>query len=177
MNRIMAPLAAPTKAPGLQGKDDAGPGSVPFGGSNGLVCLFCLRREEYCHNGGMAFAQHRGVGLRGSKMTMMVTSGGPLKTAGLQGKSRRVRGSVAFGGSNGLVCLSRREKYCPNGGMAFADVISAANREELRAGEQKSHLLTPCLSPRSPSFAGERSWGQRFASLWGQQWPRLPLHT
>jgi hypothetical protein len=32
-------------------------GSIPFGGSNGLVCLFPLsRRSKYCHNGGMASA-------------------------------------------------------------------------------------------------------------------------
>jgi hypothetical protein len=55
-------------------------------------------------------------------MAIMAPSGGPPKTAGLQGKSRRVRGSVPFGGSNGLVWLffSRRNKYCHNGGMAFA---------------------------------------------------------
>jgi hypothetical protein len=41
----------------------------------------------------------------GSTMAIMAPSGGPLKAAGLQGKSRRVRGSVPFGGVDGLVCL------------------------------------------------------------------------
>jgi hypothetical protein len=79
-----------------------------------------LTRDKYCHNGGMAFAQHHGVGFTGSTMAIMAPAGGPLKMAGLQEKSRRVRGSAPFGGRNGLECLSRREKYCHNGGMAFA---------------------------------------------------------
>jgi hypothetical protein len=39
MNRIMAPFAAATKAPRLQGKSRRVRGSVPFGGSNGLSWL------------------------------------------------------------------------------------------------------------------------------------------
>jgi hypothetical protein len=39
MNRMMAPSAAPTKAPDLQGKSRRVRGSVSFGGNNGLVCL------------------------------------------------------------------------------------------------------------------------------------------
>jgi hypothetical protein len=64
------------------------------------------RRKKYCHNGGMAFAHHHGVGLPG------VHDGdhGPfrrsLETGLLQGKTRRGPGSALFGGSNGLVCLS-----------------------------------------------------------------------
>jgi integrase len=56
----------------------------------------------------MALAPNRGGGL-GSTMAIMAPSGGPLKTAGLQGKSRRVRGSAPFGGSNGLVCLPMKD--------------------------------------------------------------------
>jgi hypothetical protein len=78
-------------------------------------------REKYCHNGGMAFAHHHGGGLPGGpKMAIMAPSGGPLKTAVLQGKSRRVRGSVPFGGSNGLVCLEQRREVLPQGGIALA---------------------------------------------------------
>ena len=36
---IMAPSGCPLKTAGLQEKKPRGPGSVPFGGSNGLVCL------------------------------------------------------------------------------------------------------------------------------------------
>jgi hypothetical protein len=46
----------------------------------------------------MAFAHHHGVGLPGSTMAIMAPSGGPLKTAGVQGKSRRVPGVRALWG-------------------------------------------------------------------------------
>jgi hypothetical protein len=36
---IMAPFGGPLKTGVLQGKSPQGPGSVPFGDSNGLVCL------------------------------------------------------------------------------------------------------------------------------------------
>jgi hypothetical protein len=39
MNRIIAPPAVPPETVVLQGKSRRGPGSVPFGGSDGLVCL------------------------------------------------------------------------------------------------------------------------------------------
>jgi hypothetical protein len=45
MNRMMAPFAAPTKAPSLQGKSRRVPGSVSFGGSNRLVCLLLIARS------------------------------------------------------------------------------------------------------------------------------------
>ena len=64
-----------------------------------------LTRDKYCHNGGMAFAHHHGVGFTGSTMAIMAPAGGPLKMAGVQEKSRRVRGSAPFGGRNGLECL------------------------------------------------------------------------
>jgi hypothetical protein len=41
----------------------------------------------------------------GSTTAIVAPSGGPLKTASLQGKSRGVRGSVPFGGRHGLECL------------------------------------------------------------------------
>jgi hypothetical protein len=71
---------------GLQGKSCEGPGSAPFGGSDGLVCF--SRREKYCHNGGIAFAHHHGVGLPGGSTTaIMAPSGGPLKAAVCRGKA------------------------------------------------------------------------------------------
>jgi hypothetical protein len=41
------------------GKKPQGPGSVPFGGSNGLVCLL-HDQSKYCHNGGMSFPHQLG---------------------------------------------------------------------------------------------------------------------
>jgi hypothetical protein len=46
-----------------------------------------LTRDKYCHNGGMAFAHHHGVGFTGSTMAIMAPAGGPLKMAGLQEKA------------------------------------------------------------------------------------------
>jgi hypothetical protein len=46
----------------------------------------------------------------------------PSKMASLQGKSHKPQGSVRFGGSDRLVCLrrvSRRKKYCHNGGHSL----------------------------------------------------------
>jgi hypothetical protein len=55
-------------------------------------------------------------------MAMMAPSGGPLKTLVLQGKIRRVPGSVPFGGSNGLACLffAQTREVLPQRGQAFA---------------------------------------------------------
>jgi hypothetical protein len=70
----------------------------------------------------MALAHHYSLGsMAGSTMAIVAPSGGPLKTASLQGKRPRVRGSAPFGGRNGLVCLFlAQKKYCHNGGMASA---------------------------------------------------------
>jgi hypothetical protein len=56
---IMAPSGAPIEMAGLPGKYRRVQGSVPFGGSNGLVCLLAHARR-YCPNGGMAFPAQRG---------------------------------------------------------------------------------------------------------------------
>jgi hypothetical protein len=61
----------------------------------------------------------------GSMTAIMAPSGGPLKTARVQGKNHRVWGSVPFGGRDGLICLANGEKYWPNGGMAFATSTAA----------------------------------------------------
>jgi hypothetical protein len=51
---------------------------------------------------------------------MMAPFAATTKATGLQGKSRRVRGSVSFGGSNGLVCLGWLREVLPQRGIAFA---------------------------------------------------------
>jgi hypothetical protein len=50
---------------------------------------------------------------------IMAPFAAPTEALRLQGKSRRVRGSVSFGGSNGLVCLCSSQEVLPQGGMAF----------------------------------------------------------
>jgi hypothetical protein len=54
------PLRRSLKTAVLQGKCCRVWGSMPFGGSNGLVCLFFHGRRKYCHNGGMACAPQHG---------------------------------------------------------------------------------------------------------------------
>jgi hypothetical protein len=58
---IMAPKRGSQKAPSLQGKSRRVQGSVPFGGSNGLVCNFFISREKYCHNGGTTLPANPGA--------------------------------------------------------------------------------------------------------------------
>jgi len=77
------------------------------------LCVATLlpHHDKYCHNGGMAFAHHHGVGSPGGpRWRSWPLSGGPLKTAGLQGEKPQRPGSVPFGGSNGLVDLRNVEQ-------------------------------------------------------------------
>ena len=53
-------------------------------------------------------------------MPIMAPLARPLGKPGLQGKLGWGPEFALFGGSNGLDCLSKRKKYCHNGGMAFA---------------------------------------------------------
>ncbi len=103
--------------------------------------------HKYCHNGGTAFAHEHGHRLLalGSNMAIMAPSGAPLETAGLQGKYRRVQGSVPFGGSDGLVCLffSDAEKYCHDGGRRS---FLQARRVSTPGVQEGNHGP----SPRSP---------------------------
>jgi hypothetical protein len=58
-------------------------------------------------------------------MAIMAPSGGPLKTAGLQVKNRRVRGSAPFGGSDGLVCLMPIREFNIHAGRKRVDLAFA----------------------------------------------------
>jgi hypothetical protein len=73
----------------------------------------------------------------------------PSEVAHLQGKDLGDSDSRLFGVRNGLTCLARtREKYCHNGGMAFADQIAAASHRQVRVRGRNGLFLTPCLSPQ-----------------------------
>jgi hypothetical protein len=79
-------------------------------------------------------------------------------------------------GSNGLVCLSRREKYCHNGGMALAHHHGGTRREGVPArGVRDRHRGPSSWLPGNGPFAGEKVWGSAIRSRWGQQWARLPF--
>ncbi len=76
---IMAPSGGPLKTAGLQGEKPQRPGSVPFGGSNGLVDLRNVEQSRQV-------LPQRGYGLRttstatagsGSKKAIMAPSCGP----------------------------------------------------------------------------------------------------
>jgi hypothetical protein len=55
---------------------------------------------------------------------------------------------VLFGGSDGLVwLLSRGEKYCHNGGMAFAPHHRAGYRDRRRRGARPEGSMNGILAP------------------------------
>jgi len=69
------------------------------------------------------------------------------------------------------------EKYCHNGGMAFAQQHRGGGSwSTTPVGGKSCPSLSATLSPRSSPFAGKARKGQRFAPLWGQRWVRLPFH-
>jgi hypothetical protein len=81
---------------------------------------------------------------------IMAPFAAPTKVQGLQVKSRRVRGAVSFGGSNGLVCLRplpfTRTGTGPAGGISpLGESYKVAARPPLKA-------------PHSPVRAGARSF-------------------
>jgi hypothetical protein len=61
MMPLTVPAAVPSEVSDLQANPAGGQRFAPFGGRDGLVCLFC-RGEKYCHNGGLAFAYGTAVG-------------------------------------------------------------------------------------------------------------------
>lgn len=58
-------------------------------------------------------------------------------------------------------------EYCRNGGMAFADVISSATCEEVRAGGQITSLLTPMLTPSEVAHLQGKDLGDNDSRLFG----------
>ena len=121
------------------------------------------RRQKYCHNGAWASPQSPASACLGSTTAMVAPSGGPLKTAGLQGRCCRVRESVPFGGSNGLVCLFHGgHRYCHNGGMAFSRLYGGGLGRP-RASRRPWGPRTPS---RPPSRPARKAPGCRVKMLW-----------
>jgi hypothetical protein len=119
-----SPSRSPSRSPTrcrFAGEQPRVRGSVSFGGSHGLACLFAgLAREVL---------PQRGPGLRppswrrlawGPRRRSWPLPAAPLKTVGLQGKSFGGPGSAPFGGSDGVVCLPHRKEVLPQRGMTFA---------------------------------------------------------
>jgi hypothetical protein len=99
------------------------------------ACQPAFADVKYCHNGGIAFAHHHGVGLPG----VHDADHGPFRrspeNSRFAGEKLQSPGSVPFGGSNRLVCLffCRREKYWHNGGMSFAHEQGGDGAESKKA--------------------------------------------
>jgi len=129
---LAVPSAVPSEIAHLQANDRKGQRSAPFGGSDGLVCLFS-NREKYCHNGGMAFADlsavaptgrahARSAGALGSMMPLAAPYAVPSEVADLQANVHWGPSFAPFGGRNGLDrFFCRRVKYCQHGAIASAD--------------------------------------------------------
>jgi hypothetical protein len=73
---MMVPSGGPLKPPDLQEKHPLGSGVRALWGP-GWTRLPFYSREKYCQNGGMVFAHHPASACLGSKMAIMVPSGGP----------------------------------------------------------------------------------------------------
>src|SRR5215208_5050024 len=116
---IMAPSGGPLKTVGLQGKRPQGPGSVPFGGSNGHVCLFFCSSQEVLPQRGHGLRPYPAAAGLGSNSAMM----GPLERsaemAASQGKSGRVRGPRPLGAGMDSSAFFRAAKSAATTG-AFA---------------------------------------------------------
>jgi hypothetical protein len=118
----MAPRRGPQEAASLQGKSCRVRGSVPFGGSNGLVCLPLLIARSTATAGAWPPPLAR------ARTRLPAPAGVHDRTDGpLFGTLRRCRfaGEIDYGGgADAFGCADEfdwpREKYCPNGGMAFA---------------------------------------------------------
>ena len=74
-----------------------------------------------------------------------------------------------------IFALTSREKYCHNGGMAFAHHHGEASGEE--GADQRgprSPSWPPSRSPGSCLFAGKNAWVSMIHVLWCPGWTRLP---
>jgi hypothetical protein len=106
--------------------------------------------------GGTAFANHHGIGLpRGSTTAVMAPSGGPLKTACLQGKKFTGSGGPCPLGAamDSSAYFCRRDKYCHNGGMAFAH-YHGVGLPGVHDGRALSYRRLPAFSPAQGADCG-----------------------
>ena len=138
------------------------PGECCPGCEHSLACL--SRGEKYCHNGGMASPTITASACLGVQERDHGPSGGPLKTASLQGKSRTVWGSVPFGGRDGLECLffttgasTATTGARPPPQLARAEAQAAAlRRRQLRCGVHDRHPWPPTAPSEVVDLQGNR---------------------
>jgi len=117
------------------------------------------RRRKYCHGGGMAFAHHHGVAWQGSTMAIIAPSGGPSEMAGLQGKSRRVRGPRPLGQQWTRLPLTRQ--VLSRRGHGLRPLISDGDRPASRGAPLGRHrrrlALAHDLAKHHHAASGDRS--------------------
>ena len=150
---IMVPSRGPPKTGDLQGKSGRVRGSAPLGGRNGLVCL--QTAEVLPHGGHRLRPPPRRRLAWGSTMAIMVLSGGPPKTARLQGKSRRIREVRALWGPPWTRLRSRELP----GALASAHSPGRARgaKKEDRSPYARDNFMRRCSDPaecRSDSAGG-----------------------
>jgi hypothetical protein len=100
MNRLMAPFTAPKSAV-FAGKKPQGPGSVPFGGSNGLVCLLANTTSTATTGHGLRPTTRRRRSMNG----IMAPISGPQEPLICREEPPGGPRSSFFGGSHALVWL------------------------------------------------------------------------
>jgi hypothetical protein len=181
----MVPSHGPLETACLQGEGPAGiRGPRPLGAA---MVSFCFAHpRKYCHNGGMAFAHHHGVGLPGvhdgdhgpfqrSPENMWFAgekfagSGGPCPLGAAMGSS-------AF--------FFRAHKYCHNGGSPSPPGQAAATPGWVRARGSPRHYgggqgndrprLRPCLHTQKMLICRQKDWwGAKMRVLWVRRCARL----
>ena len=127
------------------------------------------RREKYCHNGAWPSPHHHGGGLPGVHDGDHGPSRRTLETAVLQGKSRRVRGSVPFGGRNGLVCLLADARSTATTGAGPSPATTAGRAAGVPArGVCNRHRGPRCVVPWEQSFCRGKGLETVIRTLWGR---------
>jgi hypothetical protein len=129
----MAPASAPSKVCDLQEKSTTAEGADVFGCADELEWRAFADTRSTATTGAWrsptyGAASREGVPARGVTQSPSWSPSWSQEDADLQGKWRKVRGSVLVGGSNGLVCLSpfRRCSSCPRRARRTSTWRSAA---------------------------------------------------
>jgi hypothetical protein len=134
----------------------------PKGGSSPLgtqirVRIF-HRGSKYCHNGGHGLRPPTSELRRRGQGSVNGPSRRSPDSAPLQGKGCEGPGSASFGGSDGLVWLSRRQQVLTQRGHDLRRQLAAAEAPSSAAGVHDRHLWPLFGTLRSCLFAGKMSW-------------------
>jgi hypothetical protein len=159
----------------LQGKSRRGPGSVPFGGSNGLVCLFG-RREEVLPQRGHDFPHQLPAqtvtagGCWGHDRHPWPPSRHPQKVPLCRRNVLGCWGADAFGGRHELDCVLLSREVLPQRGHGLRLELrrwlpghGCVARPGVREHHRSSFAEMPCRAHRrkfSAPVSGDRLCAQ-----------------